>query len=287
MRIGYKGFILSLGTAVLLTFGSTATAKPHAVSIDLPNLYHVFQTYLGQEKSDAILKKWMRPEIKFFLEKIRGLDHSLSNANWIPESDDDLIRRYGSLVFGVLGEAHLNMIARTNYPDLNLLNELDYDCLNQKGKKPDGLLYTINGKFLVIHRVLEAKLGNGGYNPIQARSYRHEWRKARGGISISYHGRVLAFPSDRIHVQLSKKTIPIQKLSQLDLEKITILMRPEGEPPTEYPMSDGNSNFRGTVYTFPVYRHQLHLMAEDYLRLRYLKAKGLLENECREDYRRM
>lgn len=194
----------------------------------LPELYQAAIAVLGEQRGRRFLAGWGPQELSGIFNSIEFFDRHRSgkapNTPFQPQSPQETLNNFTIQLYGILGEVIGGVEVKRRF-DINpespnnryfFLSEPEYRLLNGSGSKPDGLVYTIEGDRLLIHQILESKLGRSQYKTSQALGYLHEWQAH--GIAIG----------DRIYrdieLLVDGKRVSIAYAHLRDLERTTLLV---------------------------------------------------------------
>ncbi len=231
-----KYFLQLLFLWPFLAFAETGV---ELVRQKMPELYQAVVQQTDSDTAEKFFKGWTETELAIFRTRVAGLFSKTSPTLKRVPSGEFLYSKYGGEVFGVMGEAFGTPKLRDHLkPGEKILDEIQYGQLNPYGNRPDGLSYQLQNDRLVIQRVLESKMGFGGYSKAQAEGYLNFWKK--NGIQVWGNRGAVHIPSDQIFFSIQGKEIPISKLTLRELQTVTLLIA-----------SEPNPDFPGEVVTTP------------------------------------
>lgn len=221
---------LSLLMALLCFQFAFAETGAELVKIQEPDLYASFVIYAGGEsKADDFFRYWTKKDIEnYYRKKASGLHRWTDPSLPLVPTTPNLFAQFNGKLLEITGELYaLKRIQREarKTPGTIVLNELEYSDLNPNGSKPDAIIYRIDGNYLNLDGIGEAKLNVNGYDRKQAEKYLDYWKE--NGMTVRLKdGSSKWFPANKIRIQVKGKPKLLSRANQKrfrDLEKITIL----------------------------------------------------------------
>jgi hypothetical protein len=202
-------------------------AKPTiGIEKQLPEFYRAVEAILGPQRTQTFFRSWTEHEVTHFT---RSVDFSLRteglNQPTVPSSGY-LFHKKGSDIFGLLGELYGSALMRNRaMGELQFMNESAIiEVMTRRWARPDGILYNAQRKDqLVIHGLLESKMGTMNYNTNQVLQYIHGWRTY--GMAVEGpNGRKQVYQPEQIRIWKDRRAIPIESVTISDIYDITLLV---------------------------------------------------------------
>ncbi len=177
-----------LGT--LLVFTSVAQAADPLSGLalvrrELPELVAAFEAGATQAEMKALFGNWTSGDVEEFRLKNYGLDEAVAEhaGKWTAESVIAMREKFGRQTSGTLGEvwgvAELRSQAESG---LQVLHESNINLGTDNGHLVDGLVYETRGNEIILHSLIESKMGASRYLPSQTLGFLANIKK--GGITV-------------------------------------------------------------------------------------------------------
>jgi len=208
---------------------ATPTSGPLFVQAQLPAIYEALESTFGADETKRFLDDWGEHEVEYIRNKLHGFFRALKNDNDTGASRADLYRRFQTLIKGTLGEAYGLHELRKHAADLThpftIMDELEYQAQNKsklERSRPDGILYSVDSRSfprrLIIHKLLESKVGGANYSIAQVNRYMALWLK-NGLRAGNEH-----FHPEQIIIKESAFEIALPQATMEHLRQITLLV---------------------------------------------------------------
>lgn len=131
----------------------------------LPTLVEAFVAAIGLTRTQEYLEPWIRQDVEYLVERIQfadvddnGEDSATDRPNVAVER---AIGRSGNIFLGSLGEIFGLQQLRTQFRSQSSIRLIDDGFLRalNRGRRPDALAYSVDGDRLIIHAIMESKMG--------------------------------------------------------------------------------------------------------------------------------
>jgi hypothetical protein len=209
---GFKFYLLWL--APFLFFSPLARADYREIERALPRVYRAFVQTIGEQRTHELFAHFSAQDSKFIGEKLSSFLVSLEESKYDREKTKLLVKDFGRRINGSIAEAIGLSRLREHYkgkPQIRIIDEVQFAIENglhsdSEGRyRPDGLAVEVNGNSLVIHEVMESKLG-GLLDFDQVQNWMRQWR--RDGLKIDG----VVYSPGEIFFYSSPKNIPLKGL---------------------------------------------------------------------------
>lgn len=174
------------------------------------------------------------------------------------------VYRLGPTVAGAIGEMYLNAWAKKwvhNHSGFLFVDGIQYDAWNADGARPDGLVVSeIDGR-LVLHQILESKMGASPYSRPQVYGSARLWQIA--GLTmpngVTYAPAEILVPVGKHYRQLSQmKLREDADLDQIEARVILVVSERKHEP------------FKGAIVQTPFSTAELTNLSNRFVGYAYL-----------------
>jgi hypothetical protein len=206
----FKIILLLLAPWIFLS--GLAHADYRELERTLPRIYRAFVETIGLEKTQALFAHFSKADSQFIGEKLSEFLIRLEQSEPNHEEKKRLIKGFGSRISGTLAEAiGLSRLREfhKDRPSIRIIDEVQFTIENglysdANGKyRPDGIAVESQKDFLIIHEVLESKMG-GHFDLEQVQNWMQQWR--RYGLTIDG----VFYPPDKIAFQSGSKQIGLK-----------------------------------------------------------------------------
>lgn len=169
---------------------------------ELPTLWNAIVEVLGASGASELTRGWTSDEVKYFRTKIEVHERKILEG----VAAKNLYYFHGSDIVGLLGEIESNLWGKRLAAEVNgiFFDENQYARENPGGKKPDGLVYKVDGDTLHILAIMESKIG-WPFSFEQFKGYLKAWSSDK----ITVNSRV--YPAKKIFVALEGKAVSLAK----------------------------------------------------------------------------
>lgn len=206
----------------LVTFSVFAEKTPKGVALvrqELPELLDAFQSSVSPEDLDAIFGGWTQSDVEEFRHKNHGLSKVIAEHEgvWTAEQTIAIQEKYGRLLLARVGEVWGVARMRSQIePPLQMAHESRLNGATKRGGLVDGMVFEIKGSRLIIHDLIESKMGRSTYVADQPVGFLR---------NIRSHGMTLSgqrFAPENIILREGQKNIPLISATDDSLAKVKV-----------------------------------------------------------------